>query len=274
MQSSDFETPVEMHRVATPSGILPARVIRPADRSGLPPLVVLHGISRNAGELVDHFRPEAARSGRVIVVPQFSQARWPHFQRPCRAARPDQAVLALLAHLALTDSGFAGPVDIFGHSGGAQLAHRFAMLYPQRVGRLSLAAAGWYCLPDDSMAYPYGLGADDTADSHVWARRHAQALPAYLRLEVEVLIGTQDTTRDATLRQTLTLDRVQGRDRLARAETYVDRFRAAARAQGIAPDITLTRLPGVSHDVVQAIRLGGLARLVTAGAVPTLAVAS
>lgn len=255
------------HRVASPAGPLSARVIVPAVPSPLPPLVVLHGISRNADELVDLFLPEAARTGRRIVVPHFDPATWPSFQRPCRKARPDQALLSLLATLAASDPALAGPVDLFGHSGGAQLAHRFAMLYPQRVGRLNLGAAGWYCLPDAGMAHPYGLGPDPAPDAPpdalAWVRRHAGALPAYLRLSLRVFVGQLDTDRDETLRTGAELDRIQGYTRLARAETYVLRFRAAATARGIAPDIRLIRLPGVTHDVAQAIRQAGLARLVT-----------
>lgn len=254
---------VSDHRIASASGTLSARFIRPGVASGLPPLVVLHGISRNADALTDMFRPVSQDSGRSIVVPHFSARDWPDFQRPSRNARPDQALLALLAFFGATDAGFSGRVDLFGHSGGAQLAHRFAMLFPHRVGRLNLAAAGWYCLPDTSMAYPYGLGADATPDTLTWARRHQGAMPEYLRLGVRVFVGTQDTVRDASLRQTPDLDRLQGLTRLARAETYVARFRAAAQARGIVPDIALTRLPGVTHDVAQAIAEAGLARLVT-----------
>jgi hypothetical protein len=148
------------------------------------------------------------------------------------------------------------------------------MLFPQKVGRLNLAAAGWYCLPDTSMPHPYGLGADTTPDSLTWARRHGQMLPQYLRLAVRVFVGTADTVRDDSLRQMAALDRIQGPTRLARAETYVARFRAAAHAQGIVPDISLTHLPGVTHDVAQAIQTAGLARLVADGgpARPALAV--
>jgi pimeloyl-ACP methyl ester carboxylesterase len=242
-------------------------VITPRRLCGLPPLVVLHGISRNAEELVDLFTPEAETCGRIIVVPHFSEALWPHFQRPCRSARPDQALLALLGHLSMIGPAFSGSVDLFGHSGGAQLAHRFAMLYPHKVGRLNLAAAGWYCLPDASMAYPYGLGAGAERDSLPWARRHQQALPIYLRLSVRVFVGTEDTLRDEALRTSPLLDRVQGLTRIARAQTFVDRFRAAAQVRGLDPDITLTRLTGIGHDVAQAIRHADLARRVTQGAV-------
>lgn len=254
---------VSAHRIASASGTLSAQFIRPAVPSGLPPLVVLHGISRNAEALVDMFRPASQDTGRSILVPHFGARDWPNFQRPSSSSRPDQALLALLALMGAIDAGFSGRVDLFGHSGGAQLAHRFAMLFPHRVGRLNLAAAGWYCLPDTSMAYPYGIGADATPDTLTWARRHQGAMPEYLRLGVRVFIGTNDTLRDASLRQTPDLDRLQGLTRLARAETYVARFRAAAQAHGIVPDITLTHLPGVTHDVAQAIAEAGLARLVT-----------
>jgi len=124
------------------------------------------------------FQPYTDRSRRVIVVPHFSKALCPHFQRPSRAARPDLALLALLSDLAKCDPAFSEPVDLFGLYGGAQLAHRFAMIYPQRVGQLNLAAAGWYCLPDASMAYPYGLGANIQRPSDLpWPRRLEQALP-------------------------------------------------------------------------------------------------
>jgi pimeloyl-ACP methyl ester carboxylesterase len=274
MQHYPFGPKITEHRAASPAGILSAFVIEPATMSEHPPLVVLHGISRNAAELVDLFLPEAARSGRKIVVPHFPEKRWPVFQRPSRSARPDQALLALLSQLAIVDPAFARRIDLFGHSGGAQLAHRFAMLYPHKVARLNIAAAGWYCLPDTTMSYPYGLGADATKDSLTWARRHSQALPAYLRLPVRVFVGTQDTDRDESLRQSPTLDRVQGPNRLARAETYVEHFRTAARARGILPDIALILLPGVSHDIAQAIRNAGLARLVMADEPARLATAS
>ena len=271
MLQLDFKTMITSHAVGSSAGSLTTRVIRPAGLSGLPPLVVLHGISRNADELVALFRPEAERSGRIVIVPHFERATWPHFQRPSRAARPDLALLALLAHLAAIDPLLAGQVDLFGHSGGAQLAHRFAMLYPHKLGRLHLAAAGWYCLPDSSMAYPYGLGVDATKVSLTWARRHQQALPAFLHLSVRVYVGTADDQRDDALRQSPQLDCGQGPTRIARAETYVARFRAAAEACGAMPDITLTRLPGVAHDVAQAIRHGSLATFVTQDSIPRLA---
>ena len=262
-RGDEFEPVIDRLTAPTPAGCLSARLLRPAIVDEAPaPLVVLHGISRNAAELTRKFAAEATRTGRMIVVPEFDAAHWPHFQRPSRAARPDVALAGLLEHLRQIDPTFRRTVQIFGHSGGAQLAHRFAMLYPQRIQRLSLAAAGWYCLPNDSMAYPYGLGAGETANAALWARRHVAGLARFLALPVDVFVGTQDTLRDETLRKTASLDNIQGRTRVARAHAFKRAFETAASVRGIAPAVSLTELPGVDHDVVRAIETANLARRV------------
>ncbi|SIS55425.1 alpha/beta fold hydrolase [Paracoccus saliphilus] len=249
-------------RVATPAGPLEAYVIHPRRITHAKPLVVLHGISRNAQTLVRYFRDEAERNGRLIIVPHFTEKDWPHFQRPGPAARADQALVELLNRLALQFPACAGPVDLFGHSGGAQLAHRTAMLYPQRIARLNLAAAGWYCLPNMSMPFPYGLGKSDARGAELWTRRKQAGLAAYLGLEIRVFIGTRDTERDCALRVTPALDAGQGRTRHDRARSYVEAVRKAARSNGYTARISLIELPDCSHDVEQAIITAGLARMV------------
>lgn len=245
------------------AGRLTARVIVPTHHRGAPPLLVLHGISRNARELVELFGPEAERTGRVVIVPHFSENRWPFFQRPSRKARPDEALLALLAAFEAEYPEQAGPVSLFGHSGGAQLAHRFAMLFPQRVADLHLTAAGWYCLPDRSMPYPYGLAHGADPRDLFWLRRHRASLRRFLDRPIHIYVGTHDTERDDTLRQIPELDRIQGPDRLSRARAYARALHTAAVAQGLPPRVELRELAGGVHDVGWAIRHAGLARMVS-----------
>lgn len=263
MSAETFQSSsIDRLRVASSAGILQARVIRPL-LVGRRPLLVLHGISRNAAELTRLFRKEAERTGRPVIVPHFNQKDWPHFQRPSAATRPDQALLELLNVVAATYPEYGHSYDVFGHSGGAQLAHRLAMLYPQRFGSVSLTAAGWYCLPDESMPYPYGLAPGETADSVDWIRRKRAGLDAYLRLPLRIYVGEKDTERDDALRTGALLDAGQGRTRRDRAHAYVRAVRAAAESRGIIPDITITELSGCRHNVEQSITEGGLARLVT-----------
>lgn len=220
------------------------------------PLVALHGISRNARAIWQAFGPLAASEGRTLLVPRFSADQWPKFQQIGRV-RPDLLLLDLFQQ-----AGLAGQrVDLFGFSGGAQLAHRFAMLYPHRVGTLHLAAPGWYTLPDAMQPWPLGLG---QGRSRRFRRFNAASLSRlqlqqYLSLPVRVWVGAQDIGRDASLRQTAELDALQGKTRLDRAFRYVEIFERTARSMGIAPDIDLTVLPGCGHDFTECDRIGGLA---------------
>lgn len=241
------------------AGRLSALIIQPDWRSAAPPLIAIHGISRNSDVLAQLFAPYAHFTGRPAIVPHFHERDWPTFQRPCKTARPDRALLELLNQLEQQLPDLTGPVDVFGHSGGAQLAHRVAMLFPHRVSALHLAAAGWYCLPDRSMPYPYGLAVGDSATKKKWVRRKEAGLDAFLRLPLTVYVGTHDTERDMSLRQKALLDRHQGRTRLERAQHYVKAVQTAAGAAGHVSRARLIEMPGCVHDVEQAITKYGLA---------------
>lgn len=220
------------------------------------PLLALHGISRNARALWQAFDPLAEAQGRALLVPRFAQDQWPLFQRIDRA-RPDLALLDLLHQAGLSGQR----VDLFGFSGGAQLAHRFAMLYPHRVGTLHLAAPGWYTLPDTGVTWPQGLGScpRQRLRSFDAASLSRLQLSRYLSLRVRLWVGALDVQRDASLRQTADLDACQGKTRIERAERYAESFDCAARALGITPDISLTVLPNCGHEFTQCATVGGLA---------------
>lgn len=241
-----------------------AKVIVPQVLSGQRPLIVMHGISRDAAAMVRHFGPEAERTGRIIVAPRFDEKHWPIFQRPTRNARPDRALLALLDALALQYPGFDGPVDLFGYSGGAQLAHRTAMLYPHRFADVHLGSAGWYCLPDTDVPYPYGLAPAEGRKVN-WRHCKLAMLPAFLNLNITVYTGDLDTERDEALRQNDVVDAAQGLTRFDRAGAYVHALRKAAKQHDITPQSRLVLLPECAHDFDECATRAGLARMVAGG---------
>lgn len=210
------------------------------------PLLALHGISRDARGLAAGLAPLALDQGRPLLVPAFEAASWPVFQRLTRRHRPDLALLDIL------DGFGAATVDLFGYSGGAQLAHRFAMLYPNRAGDLHLGAAGWYTLPDADLPYPLGLR------GHPLGAAMARALPAYLDRAITLHCGSADRKRDASLRKTPQLDALQGRHRLARAIRYASALRAASTAHGLTPRVRLNRLPGARHSIGDCLATGAM----------------
>jgi pimeloyl-ACP methyl ester carboxylesterase len=225
-----------------------------------PPLVALHGISRNAEAVWNAFLPGAKANDRALLVPLFDQLNWPSFQRIGKV-RPDLALLSLVRQCGLTERKF----DLFGYSGGAQLAHRFAMLYPHCVATLHLAAPGWYCLPDGATQWPHGLGQNTDRIDHRFdaASLSRVQLRAYLSLPLRLWVGAEDLVRDGSLRQSAAIDALQGQTRVDRAFRYAESFDRAAQALGITPDIEITVLSGCGHDFTQCVEVGGLVDLVT-----------
>jgi pimeloyl-ACP methyl ester carboxylesterase len=245
-----------------PSGVLEATISVPSVQSSLPPLLALHGISRNAREVDDIFAEAANASGRVVITPNFAADTWPVFQRVTRRIRPDRALLNLLGTLRSLSPTFAVPFDLFGFSGGAQLAHRFAMLYPELIGDIHLGAAGWYTAPDLSGAYPYGI--DDTDNQQPWGRRMRSGLPAFLSRNITVYVGDQDIERDKALRCNTQLDHQQGRNRVERARNYIGRINAQQADLALPVTGRLRMLPGCGHSFTECVQRGALADLVCA----------
>ncbi|MEM8751960.1 MAG: hypothetical protein AAGF90_03190 [Pseudomonadota bacterium] len=259
---------LDLIEVDTAAGPLPVWIRVPAEPApGARPLIALHGISRDAkglmGRLAAALDADPALAARPVAAPFFGAGAWPVFQRVSRRRRPDLALLGVmdaLAAMGVVDPG--ARFDLFGYSGGAQLAHRFAMVFPNRIGRLHLGAAGWYCLPEEDKAYPYGLGAPERG-SPTWPRRKAVSLSDFLRLPIRVYVGEMDVdANDPALRRNDPLDAAQGRTRRDRAAAYVEAVRRAAFARNVAPDVDLTLLPGCGHDFNECADRGGLARLV------------
>ncbi len=241
-----------------PGGILETDILIPDQPASQPPLVALHGISRNAAEMVEAFSEVAELAGRIVIVPHFTAQNWPVYQRITRRARPDRALLAMLATLRTMAPELREPVDLFGFSGGAQLAHRFAMLYPERIGKLQLGAAGWYTLPDDSASYPYGLCSAEGTE-RPWSRRMRSGLGRFLEREITVYVGQNDTLREDSLRVNAALDAQQGPHRVARAQNYVACIRRQQEQRGLPVTARLVELPSCDHSFRTCATRGDLA---------------
>jgi pimeloyl-ACP methyl ester carboxylesterase len=201
----------------------------------------------------------------MVVAPAFEAGAWPLFQQAVRRGRADRALIDLMDGLAALGLHAAHGWEMVGYSAGAQFAHRFAMLHPQRVARLSLVAAGFYTFPEHDAPFPYGLGpspAGGRPRRHDWGPRLASGLDAFLRLPIVVAAGTEDVEGDEHLRRGETLDRRQGTDRVERARRWTAAVAEAARARAIASDVRFVPLAGCGHDLGECVATGGLDRLV------------
>lgn len=227
-----------------------------------PPLLALHGISRDVEETFDAFRSAANEAGRVLIAPEFSRKSWRVFQRITDRTRPDVALLEILTMLRDAHVIDRRPLEVFGFSGGAQLAHRWAMLYPHVVAALHICSAGWYTSPRADVPYPYGLQCADAAEkSQIWPQRMTRGLDAFLRLPISIYVGEQDCREDdAALRRNAVLDAAQGCERRMRARNYLDALLAAAKARSIEPVLKFHELPGCGHGFAQCAGRGSLVK--------------
>ena len=225
-----------------------------------PPLVAIHGIRRNARQQAELFARRANALGRPVIAPLFSQQAWPRYQQTVRRGRADLALIALMGVLKEHAIWRTSRFELFGFSGGAQFAHRFAMMHPQMVSRLTVASAGWYTFPDTTR-FPYGLCArSDGPDP--WSAVTEERIARFLTIPTQVCAGADDTLRDTNLRTGERIDAQQGENRLIRAIRWTQALQKAAEARGQPPRASFIALSACGHDFGQCVLRGGLDRIV------------
>ncbi|WP_150910664.1 alpha/beta hydrolase [Marinobacter halotolerans] len=254
--SKDTGTRVAQVTGVSAKGPISAYVISPAGPATNPAMIAIHGISRNAGELVEQFQAEATMNNRVVIVPHFDQKTWPVFQRITGKHRPDLALLSLINTLRQSGLLDEQRISLFGYSGGAQLAHRFAMLFPELVDELHLGAAGWYTLPVPKLPYPLGIGPG--ASKGNWHLLMESSLHQFLERRIHVYVGSEDTLTDSSLRREPLLNRIQGDTRYERAERYVSLITHYQLEMGLPGNAHLEVLEGCGHDFSQCCNQGGM----------------
>ena len=230
-----------------------------------PLMVLVHGISRRAVEQVMGFLDEAERLDVALLAPVFEKEAYGQYQQVIdrNGTRADLALIDMMEFLESEFGLGTQPVHLFGFSGGAQFAHRFAMIYPQRVRSMSIAAAGWYTMPDPRRRYPYGLRTHPIPGATFDPS-------AFLRIDRHVFVGTADRSRDEALRRSPRLDQTQGTTRVERAERWAAAMDAASELFDARPaKSTLTLLKGVGHSFAGSTRRRSLPRRVMANVFPS-----
>jgi poly(3-hydroxybutyrate) depolymerase len=227
--------------------------VPPSPTPALPVVIVLTGMKRDAENYLRDWTGLADARRFVVAVPEFSQAQFPGDEgyimgntvdasgRPVPRGQWSFSMIepafdAVKAHTGNTSPGYL----LYGHSAGAQFVQRFIYFVPAaRLERAVAANAGWYMLPDRTIAFPYGLKGTPVDAA---ALRHALGVP------MTVLLGTKDTNAaDRVLRKTPEAE-AQGPHRFARGHFFFARGQAAAAAMKAPFGWTLATAPGVGHS--------------------------
>ncbi len=216
-------------------------------------VVVVHGISRNAREHIVAFAPWARESGLALAAPLFNREHCRDFQQlgwTGAGWRADLLLRRVVDHVARQTGADEAAFALFGYSGGAQFAHRYALARPQDIASLATCAAGYYSMPSAELPFPYGLGCHGLKDD---MRFH---LDEFLALQTLTTVGLRDTHRDRSVRTSPELDALQGRNRVERAHRWVEALTVASAARGIRPRHRFATIKNAGHDFRNAIRSG------------------
>jgi len=231
--------------------------------SGSPVLLLFHGNERNASAYRDALIDEAQAKNVVLIVPEFSETHYPgnnayHLggmfvdgenssTSPLLPAAqwtfsvPDQIYSDVCAKNALVRGGYSA----IGHSAGAQFLHRYLMFWPgNEVKNAVVSAAGWYNLPDTSLAFPHGLKFSPYSDAQ---------LVGFLKKSVHLQVGTNDNNPNSSSLRRDSITDLQGLTRLTRARFYRQRIETASVQREVNAVWTYRELVGLDHSFEPAI---------------------
>lgn len=217
-------------------------------------IVLVHGISNNAIEHIVRFAEQAKRHNAILIAPVFCKELYGQYQQVVdrkRGVRADFALFDILSSVTSETGASTDKIWLFGFSGGAQFAHRFALFHPERLASCVCVAAGWYTFPNIAAKYPYALDGLPVAGSDFDPKR-------ICNVPIHVLVGSNDILRDESLRTSPTLDADQGVHRLDRAKNWF----AAMQTWGIHPASSLTIISNAGHSFTNAAGRRNLADLV------------
>lgn len=132
--------------------------------------------------------------------------------------------------------------DLFGHSAGGQILHRFAIFHPKsKANRILSANSGWYTVSTFKQEFPYGLKGTGISKD--------QLKSAFGDNHLVVFLGEQDDadeTRGSLRRNPQASS--QGAGRLARGKYFFTKAQKEAEALGADFEWKLVIVPGVGHD--------------------------
>lgn len=225
-----------------------------------PILFVLHGSSRNANQYRNAFISKSEELGFIVIAPEFSDSNFPGGDAynlanifddgdnpsPNSLNEESDWTFSILDPLfeyvkELTDNQ-TSRFDLFGHSAGSQVAHRYLLFKPNnKTSRIVLSAAGWYTVPDASVEFPYGLYNGPFLYSNI-------LFEELFYKNIHVIIGTQDNDPNApSLRHTDEAE-LQGAHRLARAEYFFNESSSIANELNTPFNWQFIAAPNVGHQ--------------------------
>lgn len=224
------------------------------DVSKMPVQFVIHGMDRNGDNYRDSWIDFADRYGCVVLVPTFDKDQFPERAYQLGNIKDSEDAPEFNAQDTLTykiigqvfrffvrnTASKAKTFNIYGHSAGGQFIHRYLIFdEAKEVGKAVAANAGWYTVPTDTIDFPYGLGKG--------LEFYGLDKKQYYARDLTILLGTADTLRTSSLRQSPEAD-LQGLTRLARGQYFYNYCKQDAANMGVPFNWKLEFVEGSGHS--------------------------
>lgn len=221
-------------------------------------LFVFHGVSRNADTYLKTFEAIAEQNNAFVIAPEFPLSLYPkssdytlgvHIDDSTTWQDKENYLYSEIEHLfESVRSHLNSPIcgyHAFGHSAGAQFLHRLNTFIPNnRMLRGVAANSGWYTLtsgltnPSAFNTFPYGT--NNTPVTLVDLNNN-------FGKNLVVLLGEEDTIRDANLNKSVKAD-AQGINRFERGQHYFLDALMVANGNGFDFNWNLDTVPNAGHD--------------------------
>lgn len=218
-------------------------------------LVAFHGFSGSGPAIASRLRACADQYGWVILAPTMAYRDYFDPQQLRADAQQNlPRVRELIQQLrdALNNMQLQPKLLLYGFSRGAQMAHRFSMVYPSEVVAVAVLSAGSYTLPEaedaanQPLSFPFGV-----SDLPVLPTgKFDQA--TFVQIPFWVGVGAEDTNPSDTSRA---WDIYEGQTRVDRAQAF------ASVLQGLGVSVELQVFGGAGHEETDSMRLNACAFL-------------
>lgn len=207
-------------------------------------VVSIHGLSRNADSHFNLNMPFALENDAILVVPYFSSESFQGYN--CLGVNPgekraDKAFLDMLEEVSEILEMEMEKIYLLGYSAGAQFVHRFSMLYPEKIEKLVVQAAGFYTMPNSSKKFPDGCDTSELEDIP------AVNLEKFLQIPTYLFVGEEDILRTPNLRQDEFVDSTQGMTRVERGEKWLNTVKNMARERKLETPYGFKTIPKSGH---------------------------
>ena len=131
--------------------------------------------------------------------------------------------------------------DVFGHSAGGQILHRFALFFPNsKADRILASNAGTYTLPDYGTNYPFGI-------SNVGLDQ--KSLKKSFKKNLVLFLGANDNENESRGRmlRSITADK-QGTYRIARGKFFYKVSKETSERLNTTFNWKLEVIPNIGHN--------------------------